>query len=93
MDDTLYLVTCDGYTSGYGCEIYLVGIFINLEEAQAAKDTVNSNINNVLRNKWDGWYDNHYCQIIIAEKDTIYPMRCDNWDCFTNDKYIGGYVE
>lgn len=38
MNDTLYLVTCDGYVDGYGIEIFLIGIFTTEEQAMNERD-------------------------------------------------------
>ena len=96
MDDTLYLVTCDGHAGGYGSEIYLIGIFTTKEQAEAAINQVNLDINTVLRNKYDDWDDHNCCRITLANKDTVYLMRPGSgywWDEFSNDKYLGGYSE
>lgn len=96
MDDTLYLVTCDGHISGYGSEIYLVGIFTSMEQADAAADRINSDINTVLRNKLDDWDDQKYCRITLADKDILYLIKQGSgywFDEFKNDKYLGGYCE
>lgn len=96
MSEDLYLVTCDGHAGGYGSEIYLVGIFTTKEQAEAAINQVNLDINTVLRNKYDDWDDNNYCRITLANKDTVYLMRPYSgnwWDEFSNDKYLGGYYE
>lgn len=96
MSEDLYLVTCDGHAGGYGSEIYLVGIFTTKEQAEAAINQVNLDINTVLRNKYDDLDDNDYCHITLANKDTVYLMRPGSscwWDEFSNDKYLGGYCE
>mgnify|MGYP000897826721 CR=1 FL=1 len=96
MSENLYLVTCDGHAGGYGSEIYLVGIFTTKEQAEAAINQVNLDINTVLRNKDDDFDDHDYCHITLANKDTVYLMRPGSsywWDEFSNDKYLGGYCE
>ena len=73
----LFVVTCDGYSRGYGSEIYLVGIFSSEEEIKAAKlkPNLKYNITKVPLGK------------VFHMKKTGYGND------YANDNYLGGYFE
>ena len=74
----LYVVTADGWTSGWGTEIYLVGVYDS--EEQALK-VIEEN-------------ESLYCKMSVVELNKTYKMKKDDsWGNYTNKLYLGGYYE
>lgn len=78
----LYVVTADGWLTGYGTNIYLVGAFDNLEAAEKAQSHAKEK--------------GAYCKIHEINLNEEHPLRKNN--PFNevevgNDFYLGGYCE
>lgn len=81
MNDTLYLVTYDGYYAGYGTEIYCGGIFDTKEKAE---DYIRNDANLPKSNA-------HISELKLNE-----GLKTTNNDVFatiSTDVYLGGYLE
>lgn len=74
----LYVVTADGWTSGWGTEIYLVGVYDSKEKALKVIEENES----------------LYCKMSVVELNKTYKMKKDDsWGNYTNKLYLGGYYE
>ena len=77
----LYVVTADGWTSGWGCSYYLIGVYDNKEEAEK------------VANKTEKLGGITQITEIILNK-TYKLKKCnDSWGELVNNNYIGGYIE
>ena len=78
----LYVVTADGWTLGYGSELYLVGVFDTEEQAVEALDKARK--------------AGAYCKIKEINLNEEHPMKKGErkWELdLSNDIYLGGYCE
>lgn len=79
----VYVVTANGWREGYGAEIYLMGVFSDLEKARAASY----------------WTPTAPAQIDKIPIDKVFPLtrdyynRLEIYDNYSNQFYLGGYVE
>lgn len=78
----VYVVTANGWREGYGVNIYLMGVFTSRKEAQEAT------------------HDLPYStQINEVPIDKLFPLKRDYdnhleiFDNYSNQYYLGGYVE
>lgn len=84
MSKSAWVVTENGYTFGYGAEIYLIGVFSTEEAAEACKEPI--------LNKFDG--APHPIKITKIDMDTPFNLKStDSRVYWENDYYLGGYVE
>lgn len=75
---TLHCVTANGWTTGYGAEIYLIGAYRNKEAAlKAAYDAPNDCT----------------VTITEIDLDETYALNEEAYGGYGNDKYLGGYCE
>jgi len=76
----LYVLTVDGYTEGYGSNIFLVGVFDSMEKAEEAQKSLDNEIRE--RASID--------EVLLNEN---IPLTKDEWGSFHNIHYLGGYCE
>ena len=80
MGMKLYVLTVDGYTEGYGSQVFLVGVFDSLEKAEEAQNSL----------------DDEICQAASIDEVLLnenVPLTKDEWGDFHNIHYLGGYCE
>lgn len=72
-----YVLTADGWTQGYGSEIYLMGVFFDKETAEkkAEEQDIHVSITEIEVNK-----------IFPLKTNDLFEEK-------TNAYYLGGYVE
>lgn len=77
----LYVVTADGWLSGYGVEIYLIGVFDDREQAESA-------LANVAAKGGLGKIKEVYL-------NNEHPLKISGGyrTDLSNDLYLGGYCE
>ena len=81
---TVYLVTFDGYTGGYGSKINLLGIYSNQEAADKAVEDLKKQTSNCINDT-----------IVIEELvlDHTCTVEQDAWGDYNSSIYLGGYIE
>lgn len=77
----IYVVTADGWLSGYGAEIYLIGVFDDYEKADSA-------LSNVIARGGLG----DIKKVYLNNEHPLNLGGIMNRD-LSNDLYLGGYVE
>ncbi|SDB15247.1 DUF7336 domain-containing protein [Eubacterium oxidoreducens] len=80
-NNKVYVLTADGWTYGYGSDIYLLGVFFDKEMAEEkAKEHAEEQ-------------DDIYVKITEIEANKIFPLKTNDMKENTNDYYLGGYIE
>lgn len=79
----VYVITANGWREGYGANIYLMGVYTDLEKARAASY----------------WSQTAPAKIDKIPIDKVFPLmrdydnRSEDYDNYSNQYYLGGYVE
>lgn len=81
MEIKLYVLTIDGYTEGYGCQIFLVGVFNSIEKAKDAQNNLDEEIRK--QSSIDVINLNEVAEITKDTQD----------DNYRTEYYLGGYLE
>ena len=78
----VYVVTANGWREGYGANIYLMGVFTSRKKAQEVTHNLPYSM-----------------QIDEVPIDKLFPLKRDYdnyseyYDNYSNQYYLGGYVE
>jgi len=94
--DTVWMVTADTWTSGYGSSVYLVGIFDDEQKADDAVEIAKAQYKIVnkfavkLNSRYDltnpyGWFPDYDDDDAFDDNDEPIPPE--------NTIYLGGYIE
>lgn len=85
---TVYVCYANGYNQGYGVEYYLLGVFDTKEEAQKHGSYIEVELNQhyPLVPQYDPWANPNWEEDVDDDDDDS-PVN------YTNDKFIGGYIE